>query len=503
MIDMMKKDGLSVIMLCIIMASTVSVYAETYVSHIEVSKDNYYFTAGRQNELTLILNNSGGYDVFEIEAVITSNTPGVTVLSNAHKIINIIKYKQNSTYHAIIDVDQNVAIGTYVLQMQLKYLILDTTMTLNIPISIVINEAYTPWIKLNASTESTKLSAGYEGDFNLIAENAGETSTSNISITIASNSPFISIIEGQKTSISTLSPGEKIMIKTKIRIQESASLGSYNFASSLNFVSNGMKQRQSSSLPFEVTSSRNPILVVKNVNPGLTITPGQSFQVKLKITGNDAVAYNVKAQIGLDQKGLLAPLSSTTISLGDMMPGESVDVSYSLQIDGSAVPGQLPVTMTIIYLNSKGIQMTSSEVITLNIDEFVSFRLLKDQMFTLEQGKIGKVDSDLLLVGLTRVQFASINIVDGGPFKSTIGSNEYMGAIDPDSPVPFTLQVDVSPDATLGSTILHTKVSYLDQRNVFRDKLLDLPVNIVKPSAQIAATNDGGFWGWLRAIFGI
>ena len=500
---MIRKNMLSVIMLCIITASTMSVYADTYIPHLEVSKENFYFAAGRQNDLTLVLNNSGGYDVFEVEAILTSNNPGITILSNAHKVINEIKYEQNATYQATIDVDQNVALGAYVLQMQLKYLSIDTQITLNIPISVVVDEAYTPWIKINASSESVKLFAGYEGDFAFTVENVGVAPVSNLSIALTSASQFISIIEGQKTSIKNLNPGEEMVIKTKIRIQESTTLGSYNFASSLNFDSMGLKQRQSSTLPFEVISNRNPILVVKNMNPGLTVTPGMNFQVNLKTTCNDAGAYNVKAQMVLDQKGLLAPLSSTTIALGDMIPGESVDLSYDLQIDGSAIPGQLPVVLTLTYLNSKGIQMTSSEVLTLNIDEFVSFRLLKEQVFTFEQGKTGVIDSDLLLIGLTRVQFTSISIVDSVDYNSTIGSSEYLGAIDPDSPVPFTLSVGISPNAALGKNIVHTKVTYLDQRNVFREKLLDIPVEIVKPSAAIVTTNNGGFWGWVKSIFGI
>jgi hypothetical protein len=55
----------------------------------------------------------------------------------------------------------------------------------------------------------------------------------------------------------------------------------------------------------------------------------------------------------------------------------------------------------------------------------------------------------------------------------------------------------------LGKNIVHTKVTYLDQRNVFREKLLDIPVEIVKPSAAIVTTNNGGFWGWVKSIFGI
>ncbi len=486
-----------------ITVSTVSVYADTYVPHLEVSAENIYFAAGRQGELTIKVNNSGGYDVFEVENILTASTPGITILSNAHKVINKIKYQENVSYQVALDIDQTVPVGAYTLQLQLKYIRFDSQIALTIPISVVVNQAFVSSIKVIASSESAKLNANYDGEFTYVIENIGDADVKNLNIALASGSPFIAVTEGQKKTITELKIGEKMEVTMKIRILESATLGPYSISASLNFNLGDKSLRQNSALTFEVTSSRNPILVVKNSSPGLSVIPGINFKVNLNIVCSDAVAYNVKAQLGLDQKGFLAPLSSTTIPLGDLKPNTSVDVSYDLQIDGNAIPGQLPIVLTLSYLNSKGSTLTTTEVITINIDEFVSFRLLKDQVFTLEQGKTGKIDTDLLLIGLTRVQFASISIVEGGSFESTVGSSEYMGAIDPDSPVPFTLQVKVSQNATLGDDVIHAKVSYLDQRNVFREKMLDLPVTIVKPSLQNAATNDGGFWGWLRSLLGI
>jgi hypothetical protein len=500
---MMKKSLFKVLIVCMIIASTVSVYAENYTPHLEVSAENVYFAAGRQGDLTIKVNNSGGYDVLEVETTLNSNTPGITVLSNFHKVLNTIKQQQNVSYQVTLDIDQNVPLGAYTLQLQLKYSRLGNQIALTIPISIVVNQAFVPSIKIIVSSESVKLNANYDGEFTYIIENIGGLNVQNLNITLTSVSPFIAITEGQIRTISELKIGEKMEIITKIRILESATLGPYSISASLNFYSEGRSLRQNSVLYFEVTSSRNPILVVKNSNPGLSVTPGINFKLNLNIVCSDAIAYNAKAQLSLDQKGLLAPLSSTTIPLGDLKPNTSVDVSYDLQIDGNAVPGQLTIVLNLSYLNLKGASLTTNEVITINIDEFVSFRLLKDQVFTLEQGKTGKIDTDLLLIGLTRVQFTSISIVESGPFEKTVGSSEYLGAIDPDSPVPFTVQVKVSPNAMLGDGVIHAKVSYLDQRNIFREKMLDLPVVVVKPSIQNASTNDGGIWGWLRSLFGI
>jgi hypothetical protein len=501
--SMMRRSLSIVLILFMITVSTVSVYADTYIPHLEVSAENIYFAAGRQGEVTIKVNNSGGYDVFEVENILTAATPGITILSNAHKVINKIKYQENVSYQVALDIDQNVPVGAYTLQLQLKYLRLDTQISLTIPVSIVVNQVFVPSIKIIASSESAKLNANYDGEFSYTIENIGESDVHNLNIAFSSSSPFIAVTEGQKKTVSELKIGGKMELKMGMRILESATLGPYSISASLNFDSEGRSLRQNSALTFEVTSSKNPILVVKNSSPGLSVLPGVDFKVNLNIRCSDAVAYNVKAQLSLDQKGLLAPLSSTTIPLGDLKPNTSIDVAYDLQIDGNSVPGQLPIILTLSYLNSKGITLTTNEVITINVDGFVSFRLLKDQVFTLEQGKTGKIDTDLLLIGLTRVEFTSISIVEGGSFVTTVGSSEYMGAIDPDSPVPFTLQVKVVQNATIGDDVIHARVSYLDQRNVFREKILDLPVTIVKPSVLNVAANDGGFWGWLRSLLGL
>ncbi len=500
---MIKRSLFTALILCLITASTMSVYADTYIPHLEVSTENIYFTAGKQNQLTIKINNSGGYDVFEVENILTSNTPGIALLSNTHKVINKIKYQENASYNVTLDIDQNVSIGAYTLQLQLKYVRLDSQIALTIPISIIVNQAYMPSIRVIASPESTKLNANYEGEFTYIIENISSTDVTNLTIAIASSSPFITITEGQRKTVSEIKTGEKLSVVMKVRVLESTTLGPYSISAYLNYNSEGTSLRQSSTFSFEVTSPKNPIIVIKNLSPGLSVIPGTNFKVDLKIFCSDAVAYNAKAQLSLDQKGLLAPLSSTTIPLGDLKPNTSIDVSYDLQIDGNAAPGQLPFLLTLSYLNSKGVPMSMAEAITVNIDEFVSFRMFKDQVFSLEQGKVGKIESDLLLIGLTRVEFASVSVVGGGVFESTVGSNDYVGAIDPDSPVPFTVKVKVSSNAVLGDDVIHAKVSYLDHRNVFREKILDLHVSIIEPVVLNNTANDAGIWGWIRSILGI
>ena len=280
--SMMRKSVFIVLILCMITVSTVSVYADTYIPHLEVSAENIYFAAGRQGELTIKVNNSGGYDVFEVENILTASTPGITILSNAHKVLNKIKYQENVSYQVALDIDQNVPVGAYTLQLQLKYIRFDSQIALTIPISVVVNQAFVPSIKVIASSESAKLNANYDGEFTYVIENIGDADVKNLNIALASGSPFIAVTEGQKKTITELKIGEKMEVTMKIRILESATLGPYSISASLNFNLGGKSLRQNSALTFEVTSSKNPILVVKNSSPGLSVIPGINFKVNSK-----------------------------------------------------------------------------------------------------------------------------------------------------------------------------------------------------------------------------
>jgi hypothetical protein len=130
-------------------------------------------------------------------------------------------------------------------------------------------------------------------------------------------------------------------------------------------------------------------------------------------------------------------------------------------------------------------------------------RLLKDVVVSAEQGKVSTFDSDLVLKGTGRVDFAQVEVVSSGFFSGSVGSVEYIGAIDPDSPVPFTVKFKTDQGATLGDSTLRLRVSYTDYRNVVKEAFVDVPVRVITPVVVSQSQGDGGFWGWIKSIFGI
>jgi hypothetical protein len=259
--------------------------------------------------------------------------------------------------------------------------------------------------------------------------------------------------------------------------------------------------KQAATLPLEVTApiiNNVPVLTVTNLNT-TTALPGQRYTLQAKIDCKDASAFNTKATITLDATGLLRPLTPTTISLGEMNPGDSQTVTCTVLVDGAAPAIQIPATITLSYSDSKGVPKTTTETLVVQVGQIVDFALMNPKQVSADQGSTAKIDSSLILKGTSKVQFTSIDVVGDSTANLIPESSYYVGAVYPDSPVLFTVKFNVASNAALGDATIKIRVSYLDNLNRPQQQTLSYLVTITKPPATI--TTD--FWGWLRHLFGM
>jgi hypothetical protein len=191
------------------------------------------------------------------------------------------------------------------------------------------------------------------------------------------------------------------------------------------------------------------------------------------------------------------------VSLGDFSGGGHKDLSYTLLLSGSASARDIPLTVSVKYLDSKGVSGTATEIITIPVENLVEFSLLEDTTVVAEKGKTTTFEGDILLVGTGKVEFASVEIVPSGPVQNVTGSTEYMGAIDPDSPSPFTLKFKISNNTANGDYKMTLKITYLNTRNIEETKTISVPLQVVNATTTTTIANDEGIWGWIKRLFGI
>ncbi len=508
MIEMNRKKMylIPILFTCLLAGQIVSTFADDYIPHLQVTMTNTTLTAGSKGNIDLTFYNGGNFDVTEIEALLSSTTLGVSILNGSQYVINKIAIGASASYSATVMVDQSVAIGAYPLTMTLSYLRAGRgIVTVTVPLTIIVNKPSLPAVRI--TTSGSKITPGVENTITLTVENIGNTSIKGVDISIASASPLLTLTNGVNNYITELKSGEFSSYEVKIKALDNIPIGAYSLTAQVWFTNySDVEVKQTISVPLEVNTSvqtKSPIITIVNLNPSRVI-PGEQFSIDLQASCADAPIYNVKAVLTTDVTGLISPMNPTTVSLGDLSIGETAKFSYILLLSGAATAGDIPLTVSIKYIDPRGVQGTATETITIPVENLIQLSLMEDLTITAEKGSTQTLEADLLLVGTGRVEFTRIQVLPDSHVNQIVGSTEYIGAIDPDSPVPFTLKYTVSNSSTTGDFKLNLRITYLDSRNNQQNATLSVPLTITNPSRVITTpSSDGGIWGWLRRLFGL
>lgn len=499
-----RKYLIAILFTCLVAGQIAGTYAD-YIPHMEVSAENIYLTAGTMNNVTLRLTNVGTFDLTEIDNILTSSTPGLSVTSNSHYVANKIASSEFALYNVTIFADQSLAVGSYTLSYQANYVRFGRSVTVVVPITLVVNKAFQP--KVLATVSPSSIMGGATTAVTMTIENISNETIFDLDVTVSPGSPLLSVENQLNYNSPALLAGSSTSFEVAVKALENTPVGAYYLGTAIYYSdAAGNRYRQSVNLPLDVTSvyvPATPIITVTNLST-VAISPGEQFDMNLKIACSGAVMYNGKATLSLDQAGLLTPVSPLNLAVGDLQSGESILAKYTLIMDGKAPTGELPITVTVRYVDSRGIATTATETVTISVKQFVSFKLMEDAVITAESGKTTTFEGDLLLIGVGKVEFASVEVVAEAPIERVAGSSEYIGVIDPDSPIPFTIRFKTQNGTAVGDSELKLQVTFLNNRNVEESRTITVPLKVVEPSLSVATSNDdGGLWGWLRRLFGL
>jgi len=489
---------------------------------IEVSVNNIYLTIGSENSIQILLNNTGGYSAFNVEAILSPNptSPGIVVVDNAHVIFDEVEEGETKIFYPKIFVDVNTPIGSYGLNLVVKYEDIVGTVeirTISLQIGIVVNRSFVPVLKLR--TAEGGLKAGKDNVVNIIVENFGENPLQEIDVSLSSTSPLIILKDGGRFSYDTISGNSQNVHSSIIAVSRSATPGLYSLSASITYRDgNGTNYVDNFSLSLNVDSvevKQTEIILKKAViwfsSPGLRITledgvvnPGSSFNLDLELACLGAAASDVKATISFDVGSPLSTTTATIAALGNLEPGQSGSVTFGIRVDGEADSGSYPVSITISYFDSLGIPKTSVETVAVLVNGLYDFRLINVEELTAERGSTVNLAGDLLLIGTESVRFAQMDAQGDSFFELTSASSSYIGAIDPDSPIPIDIEVRVSSNASLGAHSVKLNVTYYDAFNSIQEAEVEIPVTVVQARASQPQTNAfDNFWIWLRRLFGL
>jgi len=207
----------------------------------------------------------------------------------------------------------------------------------------------------------------------------------------------------------------------------------------------------------------------------------------------------------LDPLTGVSALTPSLVSLGGMEPGGRTVAGYRLIFDGGLGSGQYQAALTLTYLDVDGVPKSLSERVTVRVSGIIRFSLINLDPVVAEAGGVTEFEADLLLIGTESVRFVAIELDEDAVFGKTAESGEYIGAVDPDSPIPFDLKFEVAKGASSGEYTAGIRVAYTDDLNQEHEQTVELPVTVAEAITSTTPSQGGvgGFWLWLRRLFGL
>jgi hypothetical protein len=477
---------------------------------IQVGTKDIYLKAGQENTIEIILKNTGDYKVYDIEAFLSSTVSGITVLKKANNVFTEIEADKSSSYEPILYVDETVPLGAYSLSLTVMYrrsgYVISQTIT--VPIGIVISEAFTPKIVYSPSLASVEVKSGMLNDVEFNFINAWNETIKLLELVLSSPVNGITIQEGIFEEYENIAPGDRFTLNPTIAIIEGTTLGTYSMVATASYEDlDGTRFYQSFILPINVASAaavRTTIVTIEKMNViEESIQPGDTFTIELEIACSGADAYDLISSLIFSPTNPISPMSPSIINLGDLECKETTEVSYRLLASGSISAGQYPITMSISYTTNRGEDKILSETLTILVDSLVDFELLDEPSELVSPGETKELEADLLLIGTESVDFVSIGIVEDDIIRRVSGSDEYIGAVDPDSPIPFDINYRIDEDASEGEHEMKLNVKYRDHLNREHEEELGIEIDIGKSVDGDPLPQQRGFWVWIRRLLGL
>jgi len=421
--------------------------------------------------------------------------------------------------HPVLYVESSCPLGAYSLTLQLEYTdTSDKTYVDSMQIGVVV-DAIKPANPLPAiNVTGYDLTAGDNNEISISITNIGKTNAYDVKavLTVPSTVSEISIVKESYMTFDEIQHTETVWMHPVLYVESSCPLGAYSLTLQLEYTDTSDKTYVDSMQVGVAVNSVKPTertrIAIQNFQVTPTkVFPGNESTVKLELKNWGSNAYDVQAKLTIDSQSPFVSLDPTLVFVGDLRLNQTATVVYNLSISGDADAKLHRLPLIISYYDVNDQPESLTEDISIRVHSIIGFRLLdiEPSIITAEPGETVTVEADLLLVGTETVEFVEIEIVENhsiSPFLSIPQSYEYIGRVDPDSPIIFNIQFMVGSNATAGSYTLQIRVNCWDGYNQQRQTVIGLPVAVDESSNQNAASSStlwDVIWTIIRILFGV
>ena len=368
----------------------------------------------------------------------------------------------------LVDVSDSIELGEYNLQLDFSYLDKDSVLRNEIIDFSVIVDGKSD---IELSIKNNVLTSGTENDLILEISNIGTAPAYSISLSVSygtSSSILGTSLDDNTRKLDHLLTDEKTSFSFPTYVSPTAQKGLYPISVVVEYRTiNGLQKTISQEFGVIVKDWSSPfsINIPDNVlQSGRITTP----LINLQNTGDDDVTdISIDLQFSTVQSSVLPIFlnsGSNTWKFNTLNSGDSLTLDPEIFASLSAADTSSVVQVHISYIDSHGFPHEEIRTIGFTIRGLIdlTFKSVEFDREVLPAGFNASIVGNLLNQGNTDAQFLSISILDGDGLILTTESSQYIGEVDADSLIPFSLEFTVDEDARDGTSPLILQVVYED-----------------------------------------
>ena len=462
---------------------TLSVYVEGR-PQLQFSTSTPALQSGQVDVIPVLVTNSGTGNASELSLSVSA--PGVSILSPTFKIpllaadnatsVEVEAYVPSSASGSALTLS---ILATYVDPYGVQQSSSQT-------VGFYVSAADASQLFIRAKNNS--LAPGTTNTVTFALTNLGTEPVFQVHTEMTSPAE-VSILD-QLSAVPELGPNASVTESMEVFVSDSLANSPLELTFSSTYVNGqGVSGSSAQTLGFYVTGSNASLpSVLVSVSPIKSeVSAGTLSIVSFRVQNVGSTSLDSPV-LSLSVSSPLVVLQNSSYAVPDsiLRSGESVIYMALVGSGTSASPGYYPASVTVTYLDQTGTErsatFTSGLVLTGTINLVAQSPVVTQGNTTLS------VTGELLNEGFSSAYYASVTGSIGGAKGGS--QADYVGEIDPDTPVPFSLTLPYTPSGSVRTANILVNVTFRDSLGTTGSYNFNIQTRLAPESSTLGSSSS-------------
>ena len=321
--------------------------------------------------------------------------------------------------------------------------------------SAATSALFGPGLQYQATSKFQPLPAepGRPLDAWVVFKRTAPGSVDQVQCQLGDSYPFISTEEEKIKSFGSVSEGQEITVRLKLRVDEKAPIGSNSLVVECKSELNPWSKIE---IPVNVQPSSAQLVISQvDLNPEF-LPPGGVSTLNVEVSNPTGLLLrNVRVKLDFVSNDLpVAPFQSNAQKvINQLNPGEKLKITYVLTASSDAVSKLYKIPLTINYQDSIGTEYELKDTLGVVVRSPSDVKVLLDESTVYKGGQNGKVVLRIVNRGASSVKAIEVAAIPGvvqstDKMVSVIGNNvQYVSSINGEEDDTVEFSVFTSTDA--------------------------------------------------------